>query len=229
MSYDLTLWYAPRLRSFDAAMTRLERTTRQATRELQRLRALLDALRAGPLPAEALSVDPVLDERTATLGLGLTGSGWSLESLLPVAREHGMACYDPQEAVVYYADGTSSREQKAPDGVHEGVPICLAELRQRPPLPASERLDALEALQQFALADSPDEAAAVSLALPALLDLLDDEEPRIRVAARNAAFDLCTELTARGRALALEPAQRQRIEALEDEQLVGAVRAALGG
>lgn len=227
MSYDLTVWYAPRLRSFDAAMARLERNARPGPRDRARLSELVDALRAGPLTDEALSVDPVVDERSMTLGLCLTGAAPSLEALLPTLRQRGMACYDPQEAVVHYADGTSSRDEKTTAGVHEGVPICLAELQQTPPLPESERLDAMDALLQFALADSPDEAAAVRMALPVLLDLFERGEARVSAAARSTAWELCQELARRGRVIALEPELVQRVAALGDEWLASAVRAVL--
>lgn len=191
MSYDLTLWYAPRLRSFDPAMARLERRQRPSPRELASLRGVLEAL---------ASLDGALDEANGTVGLALSGSDVEeFEAILQVIRRHGMACYDPQEAVVYYANGADSRAEKAPGGVHEGVGVCVAELGA--PGELSVRLECVEALMQFTLADSPDESAAAALALPALLRLL--EEPGLRDAARNAAIDLCEVLRERGKGVVL--------------------------
>lgn len=200
MSYDLTVWYDPKLRRHGSAMSRLERVKPAGPRELARLRALIDALVSGPLGAGGLSIEPVLDTERATVGLCLTGAALDdgLEPLFALLRARGMACWDPQEAVVHYADGGDSRAEQAPDGVHEGVDICLAELRQSPPLPVSVQREAIEALMQFALADSPDPVAAVQRALPVLLDLENGPEGVLRQQAAIAAEDLCAELRARG-------------------------------
>lgn len=215
MSYDLTAWHDPRLRNFDRAMARLERSAAARPRDLARLHAVVEALVTGPLGPGAWSVDPSVDVQRATLGLCLTASGMAhgLGPILVVLRAHGLACWDPQEAVVYYVNGRDSRAEKAPDGVHEGVPICLAELRQSPPLPVQEQLDALEALMQFALADSPDEPAAVRLALPVLLDLLDSPLEPVRQRAAITATDLCRELRDRGKPLELEASMLARVAA----------------
>ena len=228
MSVDLTIWHAPRLRSFDAAMARLARDAPLRPRARARLDALVTALRAGPLPDAALSIEPVIDERTGTLGLSLVGSvaAGSRDALLAVLRAHGMACYDPQDGVVIYADGRTSQEESCVAGVHEGVGICLAELRAQPPLPTAALRDSLDALLQFALADSPDPSAAAALAFPVLLDLVEGAaDADSRVAARLAAVDLCGGLRDRDAPLPLDPAERARALGLGDRWLAEAVEA----
>jgi len=202
MSYDLTIFYDPRLRSLDRGLRRLERRRPLKAQERRRLLALLDDLRAGPLRAGLLSVEPVLDEDRAALGLCLVGDATSaLQDMLPMLQAAGMVLWDPQEGVLHYADGGCSRDEAVSDGVHEGVAICLRELQGDPPLPADEQRDALSALLQFALADSPDVLAAARLALPVLDRLgVDGEEP-LRSGARNAAWDLREELKQRGHEL----------------------------
>lgn len=199
MSYDLTIFHDPRLRSFDRATRRLERRRPLKAPDRRRLLALVDDLRAGPLRAEGLSVDPVLDEDRGTLGLCLVGDATAtLQAMLPMLQATGMVLWDPQEGVFHYANGGTSREEQAPDGVHEGVGICLRELQADPAPTGGELRDVLDALSQFALADSPDVAAAARLALPVLNRLGEEAEEPMRSGARNTAWDLREELKRRG-------------------------------
>lgn len=206
MSYDLTLFHAPKLRSFDKGMARLDQCKRASRAEAARLQAVMDFVLGDGAARGSLSVDPALDAEAGTLGLALTGPRVSevLEALLPVLRANGVVCYDPQEAVFYYANGSDSRLEKVSAGVHEGVGICLRDLRARPPLPAPERLDALDALSQFASADSPDPAAALRAALPVLMEVADDPDEAVRDKARSVIYDLCTGLSQEGRTLGLD-------------------------
>lgn len=228
MSSDYTLWHAPKLRSFGRAMARLDQQKPASFRDLLRLRALRAALLAGPLTPEALSVDPEIDEARGTLGLCLVGSRADavLAAMLPLLRASGMAAYDPQEGVVYYADGTDSRWEKVATGVHEGVGICLAELQASPPLPLAVQHDALDALLQFVLADSPDEVAAVRLCFPVLLALVHARTP-VAMQAALVLEDLCRELCSRGKILELDADLLAAVAATGNERLAEAVRAAL--
>lgn len=207
MSYDLTLWHDPKLRSFDRAMARLGRRKPASARERSRLVALRDALLAGPLARENLSVAPEIDEDTATIGLALTGDRIEaiVQAMAPVLRAHGAVMYDPQDGTVTYSDRSSSRDAQNSGGVHEGVPICLAELTQQPPLPVATQVDALDALEQFVLADSSDVVAAARLALPVVDALRSSPEERVRHKAHNVAFEIRDALQARG---LLDPTDR---------------------
>lgn len=224
MSYDLTLFHAPRLASFDRAMARLEERRPPKARERKALLAAAEQL------AAELHLEAHLDEQTATLGLSLAGSQVeaALAALPALLTARGLVCYDPQEGVFTYANGRDSRLEKVTAGVHEGVGICLAELAASPALPVSEQRDAIEALLQFALADSPDPAAAARLALPALLALAARSEPAVADPARSAAYDLVVELGDRELPLGLP---EEAIDALCEAApawLAAAIRAAQG-
>lgn len=211
MSYDLTLFHAPRLRAADRAHRRLAQEKAPSRAERERLQVLVDRVLNVPLLSAALSVDPALDEAHGTLGLAFWRADGVLDALLPIARAGGFVCYDPQDASFYYADGTSSREEAQQGGVHEGVGICLAELRAAPPLPLETQIDALDALASFALGDSQDPAAAVRLALPALLGVTDGQGVGMRGRARAAAYGLCLELADRGLTMGLAPEAREAL------------------
>ena len=208
MSFDLTVFHAPRLRSADRGHARLAAQKALSAAERARLQALVDRILNVPLLSAALSVDPALDPDHATLGLAFWRAAGVLEALLPLTRAAGFACYDPQEGAFYYADGTDSRAEKLSNGVHEGVGVCLRELVADPPLPVEVQRDALDALSQFALSDSTDAAAAVRIALPVLLGVTDQNGEGMRAKARAAAYGLCLELAERGAALGLTPEER---------------------
>ena len=181
MSYDLTVFVAPAMRDHGAAWARLEaRADGAAVAEIRRLADDLGG---------RLGDWPTVDAERATFGLGLSGREveGALARLRDWAGPRGCVVFDPQEAVFYYADGSSSREELAPDGIHEGVEICLAEL-QAGPAPG-ELADVLGALEQFVLADSPDWEAARERAL-GVLDRLGAGDDGRAVACRVTAATL---------------------------------------
>jgi|GEM_PF-4939577 len=182
MSYDLTVVFAPQLCDQQSGWLLLDRVATAAERH--QILALADLL------GRRLGVPPSIDRDRASIELNLSGSlvDGALEKLLPWAREAGCVVYDPQEGVFYYADGRDSRDEKAPGGVHEGVDICLREL-QSPDLPEREKRDALDALAQFVLADSPDVDAARARALP-VLDALGESDDPLAALYRQAADEL---------------------------------------
>ena len=209
MSYDLTLFHGPTITSFAEVLARLDApgtpTSAQRSKlegSLAELRALFPASDGATSP---WSSEPVMDAAAGTLGLCLVGSEAAavLERILPMLKTHGLVCYDPQDGVAHYANGTNSRdEQNDGDGIHEGVDICLRELMRTPPPSPKDQLESLEALGQFVLVDSKSLGAAATKAVPVIVPLVGCGDDMVRHRVAELTRDICSELRDRGEAVA---------------------------
>jgi hypothetical protein len=209
MSYDLQLWHAPTLFSYDEALARIDGPGAPPSDEARAaLEACLQALLTLETLSQCWSVPPRVDLTTGTLGLCVNAHGVEplFSALEVLGPKHGLVWYDLQDGVVHYTDGSTSRdEQNDAEGVHEGVAVCLRELSAHPPLAASVQLDALSALTQFVLVDSLDEAAATGRAIPVLVALAKTSEGKLPQQAAGVLAELCDELRERRKTPPLEP------------------------
>ena len=188
MSQDFRLWHAPKLSRRRPAQARLEQRAPKPTRAAtERIAAMQRELQA------TFGISGTLDDATGLLDISLPiGDADPLPGLLLLTRSAGFVVYDPQTDLFHYPSGGNSLAEVAPDGVHEGVLICIREF-QGPLGSEAEQRGRLDALDQFIHADSPDLAAAIRLALPFLDELGQSDLPLANL-YRHTAAELREEL-----------------------------------